>query len=96
MEAKKNLCAMIPAALHNRLRQEQEQLGLTLSAYVEKLINEHFEGGKTAMTEGTRTLALQIPEELYQRLKDHLRRTGLTQKKFIISLVEEALREEEG
>ena len=89
MEAKKNLCAMIPAALHNRLRQEQEQLGLTLSAYV-----EHFEGGKTAMTEGTRTLALQIPEELYQRLKDHLRRTGLTQKQFIISLVEEALREE--
>ena len=61
MEAKKNLCAMIPAALHNRLRQEQEQLGLTLSAYVERLINEHFEGGKTAMTEGTRTLALQIP-----------------------------------
>lgn len=58
MEAKKNLCAMIPAELHNRLRQEQEQLGLTLNAYVEKLINEHFEGGKTAMTEGTRTLAL--------------------------------------
>lgn len=26
MEAKKNLCAMIPAELHNRLRQEQEQL----------------------------------------------------------------------
>ena len=94
MEAKKNLCAMIPAELHNRLRQEQEQLGLTLSAYVEKLITEHFEGGKIAMTEGTRTLALQIPEELYQRLKDHLRRTGLTQKQFIISLVEEALREE--
>lgn len=94
MEAKKNLCAMIPAELHNRLRQEQEQLGLTLSAYVERLITKHFEGGKTAMTEGTRTLALQIPEELYQRLKDHLRRTGLTQKQFIISLVEEALREE--
>lgn len=49
MEAKKNLCAMIPAELHNRLRQEQEQLGLTLSAYVERLINEHFEGGKTAI-----------------------------------------------
>ena len=76
METKKNLCAMIPAELHNRLRQEQEQLGLTLSAYMERLIAEHFEGGKTAMTEGTRTLALQIPEELYKRLKDHLRRTG--------------------
>lgn len=95
MDAKKNLCAMIPAELHFRVRQEQERLGITLSEYVERILESHFEGGKQTMADGTRTLALQIPEELYTRLKEHLKKTGLTQKQFIISLVEEALREEE-
>lgn len=47
-EKKKNLCAMIPESLHIRVREEQEQLALTLSEYVEKIIREHFEGGKSA------------------------------------------------
>ena len=38
MADKKNLCAMIPADLHARVRQEQEQSGKTLSEYVEQLI----------------------------------------------------------
>ena len=54
-EKKKNLCAMIPESLHIKVREEQEQLALTLSEYVEKIIREHFEGGKT-MANGTRTL----------------------------------------
>ena len=38
MADKKNLCAMIPADLHARVRQEQERSGPTLSEYVEQLI----------------------------------------------------------
>lgn len=48
MEAKKNLCAMIPAALHARVLEEKEQLGMkTLGDYVEQILKEHFEGGKS-------------------------------------------------
>ena len=32
MEARKNLCAMLPVALHARVRQEQEKSGMTLGA----------------------------------------------------------------
>ena len=38
-EKKKNLCAMIPESLHIKVREEQEQLALTLSEYVEKIIS---------------------------------------------------------
>ena len=34
-EQKRNLCAMIPAGLHERVRAEQKALGLTLGAYME-------------------------------------------------------------
>ena len=34
MADKKNLCAMIPADLHARVRLEQEQSGKTLSEFV--------------------------------------------------------------
>jgi hypothetical protein len=94
MAVLKNLCAKIPEELHSKLRQEQEQLGLTLSEYVEKVFKEHFEGGKLTMSGATRTLALQIPEELYNRLKEHLKKTGQTQKDYITSLVEGSLRED--
>lgn len=88
---KKNLCAMIPEPLHIKVREEQENLALTLSEYVEKIIREHFEGGSKTMANGTRTLALQIPEELFVRIKAHLNKYGLTQKEFIIGLIEAAL-----
>ena len=42
MADKKNLCAMIPAALHARVRQEQERSGQTLSEYVEQLIQNYY------------------------------------------------------
>lgn len=89
-EGKKNLCAMIPASLHAKLREEQEELAITLSKYVERLIQEHFEGGAKTMA-NTRTLALQIPQELFDRLKEYLTKEGITQNQFIIELIEEAL-----
>ena len=53
MENRKNLCAMIPEALHTQARTEQEQMNLTLSQYVEMVLKEHFENGGKKMANGT-------------------------------------------
>ena len=57
MEERKNLCAMLPVALHARVRQEQEKAGMTLGEYVEAMITEYYDwkDGKI-MTEEMRTL----------------------------------------
>lgn len=93
MEGKRNLCAQIPISLHEKVQQEQEQEQLvkTLSEYVEQLLTEHFEGGRTVAD--TRTMAIQISEELFQRLKEHLAKELISQKPFIIHLIEKALEE---
>lgn len=93
MEKRKNLCAMIPEILYAQVCSEKEQLELTLSQYVEKILKEHFEGGK-AMANGTRTLAFQVSEELFMRIKEHLKKTGQSQKEFVITLIEQALQDE--
>lgn len=96
MEAKKNLCGMIPEELHARAVAEKEQLGLkTLGDYVELILKEHFEGGRITMA-ATKTLAFQITEELDQRLKNFIaaeKKHGrkITQKEFVIGLIEQAL-----
>lgn len=96
MENRKNLCAMIPEALHAQARTEQEQMNLTLSQYVEMVLKEHFENGGKNMANGTtRTLAFQVSEELFERVKAHLKVTGLSQKEFVIGLIENALKEAE-
>lgn len=95
MERRKNLCAMIPESLHNQVRAEQEEMGLTLSQYMERILREHFEKGEQAMGKGTRTLAFQVSEELFVRIKKHLARTKMSQKDFVIGLIEQALAAEE-
>lgn len=96
MEATRNLCAQVPVSLHDQVRQEREALGQSLSEYVTRILEEHFEGGKTIMAE-TKTLAFQIPEELDRRIKNYLaaekERTGkrLSQREFIVGLIEQAL-----
>ena len=100
MDAKKNLCAMISADLHAKVIAEKEQLALsTLGEYVELVLKEHFEGGKTIMA-ATKTLAFQIPEELDRRLKNFIaaekkRGKKISQKEFVIGLIEQALAEYE-
>ena len=100
MDAKKNLCAVIPADLHAKVIAEKEQLALnTLGEYVELVLKEHFEGGRTIMA-ATRTLAFQISEELDQRLKNFIaaekqRGRKISQKEFVIGLIEQALAEYE-
>ena len=91
MGTMKNLCAPIPEALHQRVRQEQEQRGQTLGAYIEAILTEHFEGGTRTMSTNNRTIAFQVPEELFERLKDYLARNGLKQKDFILGLIEREL-----
>ena len=96
MADKRNLCAMIPADLHARVRQEQEASGKTLSEFVEQLITDYYnmkEG--TKMTGDMRTMAIQLPEELFERLKAYLRKNNLKQKQFIIGLIEDALEQGE-
>ena len=96
MADKKNLCAMIPADLHARVRQEQEQSGKTLSEYVEQLIQNYYNMKENIkMTGDMRTMAIQLPEELFERLKAYLKRNNLKQKQFIIGLIEDALEQDE-
>ena len=100
-EPTKNLCAQIPVELHNRLRAEQEQSGLTLSAYMTDLLTKYYEKGSEKTVEGMRTMAFQIPEEMFQRLKKHLeqefQRTGrkVSQKQFVLGLIQQVLDEAE-
>lgn len=104
MADKKNLCAQIDIALHNRVTEEKDRLEMTTSQYIAALLTEYYkmkdENGGTNMT-GSRTMAFQIPEELFQRIKTHLARetarTGvkLTQRDFVLGLIERALAEAE-
>ena len=91
-EKTKNLCAQIPEGLHNRVRQEQERSGQTLSQYMTWLITTFYEGSEKNMGE-TRTLAVQMPAELFDRLDAYLASHKLKKKEFIISLVRKALDE---
>ena len=96
MADKRNLCAMIPADLHARVRQEQEASGKTLSEFVEQLITDYYKMKEgTKMTGDMRTMAIQLPEELFERLKAYLKKNNLKQKQFIIGLIEDALEEDE-
>ncbi len=100
-ENQKNLCAMIPAELHSRVRAAQEQAGMTLSAYITELLTNYYEEGTEKMEKGIRTMAFQIPEEMFQRLKKLLEqesiRTGkkVSQKEFVLGLIQRALDEAE-
>ena len=96
MADKKNLCAMISADLHARVRLEQEQSGKTLSEFVEQLITDYYKMKEnTNMTGDMRTMAIQLPEELFERLKAYLKKNNLKQKQFIIGLIEDALEQDE-
>ena len=92
MEERKNLCAMLPVALHARVRQEQEKAGMTLSDYIETMITEYYDwkDGKI-MTREMRTLAAQIPAELFERLDRYLKERGIKKKDFLVDIITRAL-----
>ena len=92
METRKNLCAMLPVALHTRVWQEQEKAGMTLGEYVEAMITEYYDwkDGKI-MTGEMRTLAAQIPAELFDRLDRYLKERGIKKKDFLVDIITRAL-----
>ena len=107
MTQKKNLCAHIPIALHEKVSAARAEAGLNTNDYVTQVLTEYYEwkesGGNNMARkdDNMRTLAFQIPEELFQRIKEHLekeskrRGTRLTQRDFVVGLIEQALDEAE-
>ena len=98
----KGISVQVPVDLHAKVKAEQEQLELTMSEYIQKVLEEHFtpkldmKGGEN-MIGNTRTLAFQVDEELFQRVKaylaEHKGANGrpLSQKDFVIGLIEQEL-----
>ena len=92
----KNICGKIPVELHEKLKLEVEELGISIPKYLETVIEEHMtrKGEKTNMAD-LRTVAVQVTEDLFSRLKAVLARNGMKQKDFLIGLIEEAIEKEE-
>ena len=92
----KNICGKIPVELHEKLKLEVEELGISIPKYLEIVIEEHMtrKGEKTDMA-NSRTVAVQVTEELFSRLKAVLAKNGMKQKDFLIGLIEAALEKEE-
>ena len=87
----RNLCAQIPIPLHEKVRENQQKSGKTLSEYVTWLITTFYEGGQSKMDNNIRTLAIQLDAELFGRLDDYLRKNGLKKKAFITGLIRRTL-----
>ena len=92
----KNICGKIPVELHEKLKLEVEELGISIPKYLEMVIEEHMtrKGEKTDMA-NSRTVAVQVTEDLFSRLKAVLAKNGMKQKDFLIGLIEVALEKEE-
>ena len=92
----KNICGKIPVDLHEKMKLEIEELGISIPKYLEIVIEEHMtrKGEKTNMAD-LRTVAVQVTEDLFSRLKAVLAKNGMKQKDFLIGLIEEALEKEE-
>ena len=92
----KNICGKIPVELHEKLKLEVEELGISIPKYLEMVIEEHMtrKGEKTNMAD-LRTVAVQVTEDLFSRLKAVLARNGMNQKDFLIGLIEDAIEKEE-
>ena len=63
------LTVTIPDDLHQQIRDELEQQGITTSQFIEQAVTTFFEKPKGVSNMATRTLAFQVSEELLQRIK---------------------------
>ena len=84
----KNICGKIPVDLHEKMKLEIEELGISIPKYLETVIEEHMtrKGEKTNMAD-LRTVAVQVTEDLFSRLKAVLAKNGMKQKDFLIVLI---------
>ena len=88
----KNICGKIPVELHEKLKLEVEELGISIPKYLEMVIEEHMtRKGEKANMADLRTVAVQVSEELFQRLKVVIGKKHMKQKDFLIQIIEEAL-----
>ena len=71
METKGVTCK-IPLELHQQASEEMQGKGLTVSQYIEMVIQEHMNGGINMAN--NRTLAFQVNDELFQNIKAYLAR----------------------
>lgn len=87
------LTVSLPDELHQRIRQELEERGITTAQFIEEAINTFFQHQKEDQGVKTRTLAFQVSEDLYQRIKEYLARyeqiyhRKLSQKEFVVGLI---------
>ena len=92
----KNICGKIPVELHEKVKLEVEELGISIPKYLEMVIEEHMtRKGEKANMADLRTVAVQVTEDLFSRLKAVLARNGMKQKDFLIGLIEDAIEKEE-
>ena len=96
-EKTRNLCAQIPAELHDKVRQRQAESGNTLSQYM-TLITKFYEMEENAKMDkdNVRTVAFQVPTELFEQLKAYLKRNGIKQNAFFLDCIRQALAEDAG
>lgn len=95
MSENRGISVSVPAALHERVKEEVASKELTMSQYIIEIIEEHFNGGNKNMSD-MRTIAFQADEKLFQRLKAYLNRHPQeSQKSFITGLIEQALAADE-
>ncbi len=95
-EKTKNLCALIPEALHAKVREHQEASGQTLGQYMAWLITKFYETeeGKPMAKDNQRTVAFQIDADLFERFKEYLKARGIKQSAFFLECIQRALGEE--
>lgn len=86
----KNICGKIPMDLHEKVREEIERTESSTQKFIQKVIEEHF-NGKGEMSMEKRTLAVQVSEELFSRLKAVVAKKGCKQKDFLIAIIEQAV-----
>ncbi len=91
-EKLKNLCAPIPAALHEQVRQRQGESGKNLGEYMTWLISEFYrQEGMMKVKGNQRTVAFQVDAELFERFKEFLRAKGIKQNAFFVECIQRAL-----
>ncbi|MFI3254554.1 MAG: hypothetical protein R3Y63_09495 [Eubacteriales bacterium] len=79
-----SLCAKIPVELHQKVREKQQDSGLSLGDFMADLLEKYFNmENEEKMSNKNRTMALQMTDEDFYRLKAHLKRTGEKQKEFM-------------
>lgn len=90
----KNLCAPIPAALHEQVRQKQGESGKNLGEYMTWLISEFYkQEGMMKVKGDQRTVAFQVDTELFERFKEFLKAKGIRQNAFFVECIQKALAE---